>query len=183
MALIDELFKLMVSKGASDLHLTTGAPPFLRIHGDMVALSDRANVTAEECQHLIFEILTPKQKKNFIDFWELDCSYALSGVGRFRVNVFMQRKGLGGVFRLIPETIKSIEELNLPKQIYSLIDKENGLVLVTGPTGSGKSTTLASLVDYINNTRKGHLLTIEDPIEFVHSNKQCLVNQREINNH
>ncbi len=182
MATIDELFKIMVEQGASDLHVTSGAPPFLRLHGNMHPLNYK-ELSNQDVQGLIFEILTEKQKKQFIEKWELDCSYTLSGIGRFRCNVFMQRKGLGAVFRVIPEKLKTPAELNLPQSIMDLIDCEKGLILVTGPTGSGKSTTLASLIHHINMTRDAHILTVEDPIEFVHTNIKCLVNQREVGSH
>ena len=179
MAQIDELFKLMISQDASDLHLTSGAPPYLRIHGEMVRLEYK-ELTNEDVQQLIFGILNEKQKQNFIKDWELDTSYAIEGVGRFRCNVFMQRRGLGGVFRVIPTELKTVEELGLPQQVIKLADASRGLILVTGPTGSGKSTTLAAILNTINLTRKEHILTIEDPIEFVHDNKMSLVNQREV---
>ncbi len=182
MATIDELFKIMVDQGASDLHVTSGAPPFLRLHGNMQPLNYK-ELTNQDVQGLIFEILTEKQKKQFIEKWELDCAYTLPNVGRFRCNVFMQRKGLGAVFRVIPEKLKTPAELNLPQSIMDLIDCEKGLILVTGPTGSGKSTTLASLIHHINITRDAHILTVEDPIEFVHTNIKCLVNQREVGSH
>lgn len=182
MAQIDELLKLMVKERASDLHISSGSPPCLRIHGDMVQTEYRP-LSNQECQNLIFEILSAKQKKSFIDNWELDCSYSIEGLGRFRCNVFMQRKGMGGVFRIIPEKILTVEELKLPIQVLTPVEHDHGLVLVTGPTGSGKSTTLAAMIDYINRTKKGHIITIEDPIEFVHENKNCLINQREVNSH
>jgi twitching motility protein PilT len=182
MATIDELFKIMVEQGASDLHITSGAPPYLRLHGDMSPLNYK-ELSNQDVQALIFEILSEKQKKQFIEKWELDCSYTLAGVGRFRCNIFMQRKGLGAVFRTIPEKIKTPQELNLPQSIMDLIDCEKGLILVTGPTGSGKSTTLASLIHHINVTREAHIITVEDPIEFVHSNQKALINQREVGSH
>ena len=182
MAKLDDLFKIMKEQGASDLHVTTGAAPYLRVHGDMVRLNYR-DLSAEETQALLFEILTERQKKTFIDNWELDCTYAAPGVGRVRVNIYMQRKGLGGSFRFIPDEILPIEKLNLPKSILDMVSVDRGLVLVTGPTGSGKSTTLASMIDYINQNERGHIITVEDPIEFVHPNKNCLVNQREISSH
>ncbi len=182
MATIDELFKLMVEQKASDLHITSGAPPYLRLHGNMVALNYR-ELSNQDIQGLVFEILSEKQKKTFVEKWELDCAYAVPGLGRFRVNVFMQRKGLGAVFRVIPEKILTPQELNLPSAIMDLIDADRGLVLVTGPTGSGKSTTLAALIHHINMTREAHIITVEDPVEFVHSNIKCLVNQREVGNH
>ena len=182
MAKIDELFKFMVSQGASDLHLSASAPPYLRLHGEMVALEHRA-LSNEEIQGLIFEIIPDKHKKAFVSEWELDCSYTLEGVGRFRCNVFMQRKGMGGVFRIIPEKIKTFEELNLPSSLLDMINVPKGLICVTGPTGSGKSTTLAAMIDWINSNEKTHIITIEDPIEFVHPNKLSLVNQREVGGH
>lgn len=182
MATIDELFKLMVEQGASDLHITSGAPPYLRLHGNMVALNYR-ELSNQDVQGLIFEILSEKQKKAFVERWELDCAYTLGGVGRFRCNIFMQRKGLGAVFRIIPEKIKTPQELNLPPAIMDVIDCEKGLILVTGPTGSGKSTTLASLIHHINATRESHIITVEDPIEFVHPNIKSLINQREVGSH
>lgn len=182
MAMLDDLFRVMKGQNASDLHLTTGSPPFLRIHGQMVPLNYR-QLTAEECQALIFEILTDRQKKNFLENWELDCSYSLDGVARFRCNIFMQRQGIGAVFRIIPEVIKTIDDLGLPKSLLDLINVHRGLILVTGPTGSGKSTTLASLIHYINSKDANHILTIEDPIEFVHNNQKSLVNQREVSSH
>ncbi len=182
MAKLDELFKIMVSKGASDLHLSAEAPPYLRLHGEMVKLEHRA-LSNEECQVLVFEILNEKQKKNFIAEWELDCSYTVEGLGRFRCNVFMQRKGMGAVFRVIPEKIKTMEELNLPPQLLDLVSVPKGLVCVTGPTGSGKSTTLAAIIDHINKNESAHIITIEDPIEFVHPNQKSLVNQREVSSH
>lgn len=182
MAEIDKLFKLMVSQNASDMHLSSGAPPYLRIHGNMTALQ-HPPLNNESVQALVFEILTDKQKRHFIEEWELDCSYAIKGLGRFRVNVFMQRRGLGAVFRVIPEEIKTIQDLGLPDSLLSLIDVPRGLVVVTGPTGSGKSTTLAAMIHTINQTRDEHMITIEDPIEFVHENRKCLINQREVSSH
>ncbi|MBC7370571.1 MAG: type IV pilus twitching motility protein PilT [Bdellovibrionaceae bacterium] len=182
MATIDELFKLMVEQGASDLHITSGAPPYLRLHGNMIPLNYR-ELSNQDVQGLIFEILSEKQKKGFVEKWELDCAYTLTGVGRFRCNIFMQRKGLGAVFRIIPERIKTPQELNLPPSVMDVIDCEKGLILVTGPTGSGKSTTLASLIHHINSTRECHIITVEDPIEFVHPNIKALINQREVGSH
>ena len=182
MASIDELFKVMVEQGASDLHLTSGAAPTLRLHGSMKPMNFK-ELSAQDVQGLLFEIINEKQKKQFIEKWELDFAYMLPGIGRFRCNVFMQRKGLGAVFRVIPEKIKSPKDLNLPPGILDLIDCDRGLILVTGPTGSGKSTTLAALIDHINDTTESHILTIEDPIEFVHENKKSLINQREVGSH
>ncbi len=182
MATIDDLFRLMVEQKASDLHLTSGAPPFLRLHGNMSPLNYR-QLSNQDVQALIFEILTEKQKKAFVEKWELDFAYVVEGLGRFRCNVFMQRKGLGAVFRTIPEKIKTASELNLPQSIIDLVEADRGLILVTGPTGSGKSTTLAAMIQHINSNREAHILTVEDPIEFVHPNLKCLVNQREVGSH
>ena len=182
MATIDDLFRLMVDQKASDLHLTSGAPPYLRIHGGMVPLNYR-ELSSQDVQGLIFEILTEKQKKLFVEKWELDCAYTLQGVGRFRCNIFMQRKGLAAVFRIIPEKILTAKELDLPPGVMEIIDCDRGLILVTGPTGSGKSTTLSALIHHINMTRDSHILTVEDPIEFVHQNIKSLVNQREVGSH
>jgi twitching motility protein PilT len=182
MATIDDLFRLMVEQKASDLHVTSGAPPYLRVHGEMSAINYR-QLTNQDVQGLIFEILSEKQKKAFVEKWELDFAYVLEGVGRFRCNIFMQRKGLGAVFRTIPEKIKTAQELNLPSSILDLVEADRGLILVTGPTGSGKSTTLAAMIQHINSTREAHILTVEDPIEFVHPNLKSLVNQREVGSH
>lgn len=182
MAKIDELFKIMVEQGASDLHLSAGAPPILRLHGEMHPL-ETPPYTNEQVQALIFEILVEKHRKEFAANWELDCSYTIAGLGRFRVNVFMQRRGMGAVFRVIPEKIKTMEDLSLPKSLYDMINASKGLVLVTGPTGSGKSTTLAAMINHINSTEKTHILTIEDPVEFVHPNIKSLINQREVSSH
>ena len=182
MARLDDLLRQMKQQGASDLHLTSGSAPYMRIHGDMVKLNYKS-VSAETCQSLIFEILNEKQKELFTEEWDLDLSYPLAGVGRFRVNVFMQRNGISGVFRLIPEEIKTIRELDLPDQLAQLIDASEGLILVTGPTGSGKSTTLSALIHTINHDQRAHIITIEDPIEFVHENQNCLISQRELASH
>jgi twitching motility protein PilT len=182
MARLDDLLRQMKQQGASDLHLTSGSAPYMRIHGDMIKLNYKT-VSAETCQSLIFEILNEKQKALFSEAWDLDLSYPLVGVGRFRVNVFMQRNGISAVFRLIPEEIKTIRELDLPEQLAQLIDASEGLVLVTGPTGSGKSTTLSALIHTINHDQQAHIITIEDPIEFVHENQNCLISQRELASH
>ena len=172
----------MVRENASDLHVTSGAQPHLRINGEMAPLNYKP-LSNQDVQALIFEVLTEKQKRTFIDRWELDFAYSLSGVARFRGNVFMQRKGLGAVFRVVPETIRTAQELALPQQIIDLVEVKRGLILVTGPTGSGKSTTLAALIHHLNTTRNAHIITIEDPIEFVHQNHKCLINQREVAAH
>ena len=179
---INEILRLMTEREASDLHIASGSAPYLRIHGGMVKLNYK-DITPEVCQALIFEILSETQRESFLDNWDLDCSYSLKGVGRFRVNVFRQRKGVAAVFRLIPEQIQTIQELGLPETLENLINVSEGLVLVTGPTGSGKSTTLASLIHTINVNQRAHIITIEDPIEFVHHNEQSLINQREVSSH
>lgn len=182
MAKIDELFKLMIEKGASDLHLVAGAPPYMRVSGEMERLN-MPEVSQEEATNLIFEICNDKQKKEFVTNWELDFAYTCEPYGRFRVNVFMQRKGIGVVCRTIPTKIKTAEELGLPPALMEMINCHKGLICVTGPTGSGKSTTLAALIHHINATQTSHILTIEDPIEFVHPSLKSLVNQREVHNH
>ncbi|HEV7396181.1 MAG TPA: type IV pilus twitching motility protein PilT [Pyrinomonadaceae bacterium] len=182
MAKIDELLALMTERGASDLHLASGSAPYLRVNGQMVKLNYK-DVTPEVCQALILEILTERQRAHFMEDWDLDCSYSLRSVGRFRVNAFRQRKGVGAVFRLIPDHIQTVEELGLPEHLVNLLDVSEGLLLVTGPTGSGKSTTLAALINHLNTTQRAHIITIEDPIEFVHKNEQCLINQREVASH
>jgi len=182
MARVDELLKQMKEQSASDLHLTSGSAPYLRVHGEMVKLNYR-EVNAETAHSLIFEILTEEQKAKFNSNWDLDLSYPLKGIGRFRTNVFMQRHGISAVFRIIPEEIKTISELGMPQQLNSLMDASEGLILVTGPTGSGKSTTLAAMIHTINKEKQAHIITIEDPIEFVHDNHSSLVSQREVNSH
>lgn len=182
MAHIDGLLKIMMNESASDLHLSAGSPPYFRVHGDMIQ-SKSAPLTHDDLKNLLFEILNEKQKKDFIERWELDCAYEAKSVGRFRCNIYMQKNGLGAVFRQIPTKILRLEDLNLPASLYDLVSVERGLILVTGPTGSGKSTTLAALINYINQHEKKHILTIEDPIEFVHANKSSLVNQREVSTH
>jgi twitching motility protein PilT len=179
---IDDLFRIMVAKGASDLFLAAGSPPCIRLHGEMEKMEFK-ELTAEECQALIFEIISDKHKRQFAENWELDCSYTVEGIGRFRCNVFMQRKGIGAVFRIIPERIKTVEELALPKELLDMINCHKGLICVTGPTGSGKSTTLAALINHINQNEAAHILTVEDPIEFVHPNIKSLINQREVSSH
>ena len=182
MAKLDELLIMMKQHRASDLHLSSGSAPYLRVDGEMVKLNYR-EVANDVCQSLIFQILTEKQKELFLENWELDFSYPLPDVGRFRVNVFMQRKGVAAVFRLIPEEPETVENLGLPVQLLDLLDASEGIVLVTGPTGSGKSTTLASMIHSINVNRPAHVITIEDPIEFVHQNQKALISQREVSSH
>lgn len=182
MARIDAFFKYMIEHKASDLHLSSGAKAKIRKNGELEEM-DYPELTNEAVQSLLFEITTEQQKDLFLAKRDLDFAYEIPGVARFRANYFEQKRGTGAVFRVIPTEILSVEDLNLPTQILKLTQLSRGLVLVTGPTGSGKSTTLAAIIDYINKNRKDHILTIEDPVEFVHQNKGCLVNHREIGNH
>jgi twitching motility protein PilT len=177
---IDDLLELVVARGASDLHLTVGSNPAVRIDGHIERLEEIEPLRPEDTQQLMYQILSSEQQKNFEIKRQLDFAHGVPGLARFRVNVYFQRGSVGAAFRLIPEAIKTLEELGLPPSLHELAEKPRGLVLVTGPTGSGKSTTLASLIDEVNRTRAEHILTIEDPIEFVHRHKRCVVNQREI---
>jgi twitching motility protein PilT len=179
---ITELLNFAHREGASDVHLSSGEPPRLRIHGDMKKL-DHPPLTLEQVHDMCFDIMADAVRRQFQETHEADFSFELGAVARFRVNVFLQRRGEAAVFRLIPSKVMTIEELGLPGILKEVCDKEKGLVLVTGPTGSGKSTSLAAMVDYINEHDQGHILTIEDPIEFVHSSKRCLINQRELGQH
>jgi len=179
---ITELLEFGVQQGASDCHLSAGEPPMIRIDGDLKKL-DFPALTPEQVHALVYDIMSDGQRKVFEETRECDFSFALADKARFRVNVFMQRKGEGAVFRTIPTKILTMEDLGLPPVFKTLCEKEKGLILVTGPTGSGKSTTLAAMVDYLNSTYEGHILTVEDPIEFVHPSKKCLVNQRELGPH
>ena len=176
---LPELLKEMVQMGGSDLHIATNTPPQVRLHGELTRL-EGASLTPAETKQLAYSVLTDAQKKTFEETQELDFSFGISGLARFRVNVFSQRGAVGSVYRVIPEKIRSFEELILPPVLATLTERPRGLVLVTGPTGSGKSTTLAAMIDKLNKERRGHILTIEDPIEFVHLHQGCLVNQREV---
>ena len=178
---ITQLLAFGVEQGASDCHLSAGEPPMIRIHGDLKKL-DHAPLTKEEAHALVYDIMNDAQRKAFEETHECDFSFEMGAVARFRVNVFMQRKGEGAVFRTIPTKILTLEQLEMPAILRQLCEKEKGLILVTGPTGSGKSTTLAGMVDYLNETFEGHILTVEDPIEFVRRS-ECLVNQRELGPH
>jgi twitching motility protein PilT len=177
---IDAPLTQAVELGASDLHVTVAAAPSTRVRGELIPLPDAAPFDAEATQSLLYRILTTEQQKRFELDRQLDFSYDVPGIARFRVNVFQQRESVAAVFRVIPDQLKTLEELGLPEGLRSLTDLPRGLVLVTGPTGSGKSTTLAALIDEINRNRTDHIITIEDPIEFVHRHKRCIVNQREI---
>jgi twitching motility protein PilT len=177
---IDQLLTQMVQLNASDLHLTVGAPPVVRVRGHLQRFDGLQAMSADDTRDLLYRILSSEQQKRLEINRQLDFAHSIPGLARFRVNVFFQRETLGAAFRLIPNEIKSLEELGLSASLHQLSEKPRGLVLVTGPTGSGKSTTLASLLDEINRTRHDHILTVEDPIEFLHRHKGCIVNQREI---
>jgi twitching motility protein PilT len=177
------LFLRIVRERCSDLHLSTGNPPLFRKDGDIVPLGETAPLRAEEARELLYAITPPDSRAEFEERRDADFSYEIPGVARFRCNLFLDRNGLGGVFRVIPTEIPSAQALGLPGQVLDLCALHKGLVLVTGPTGSGKSTTLASMIDHINRTRSAHVITIEDPIEFVHQNRRCLINQREVGAH
>jgi twitching motility protein PilT len=177
---IDAFLAATAERNASDLHLTAGVPPVIRVNGRLERLPDTEELEGDDIRTLVYRILSTEQQKQLEIKRQFDFSYSLPGVARFRVNAYYQRTSLGAAFRMIPTRIKTLEELALPERLYELGDKPRGLVLVTGPTGSGKSTTLAALVDRINRTRSEHILTIEDPIEFLHHHRRCIVNQREI---
>ena len=176
---IAQLLQFSVKNGASDLHLSAGVPPMIRVDGDV----KRINVPPmdhKQVHGLVYDIMNDKQRKDYEEFLETDFSFEVPGLARFRVNAFNQNRGAGAVFRTIPSKILSLEDLKAPKIFQEISDNPRGVVLVTGPTGSGKSTTLAAMVNYKNETEYGHILTIEDPIEFVHESKRCLINQREV---
>ena len=167
MATLPELLKTLVENGGSDLHLTINTPPQIRVHGHLQRL-EGGDLTAAETKQLAYSVLTDAQKKRFEETLELDFSFGIKGMARFRCNLFNQRGAVGAVYRVIPEKIRTFQELGLPQVLTTLAERPRGLVLVTGPTGSGKSTTLAAMIDKINKERHDHILTIEDPIEFVH---------------
>ena len=176
---IQQLFKLMVDSSASDLHVTVGTSPGLRVHGEIIKVKT-APLSAEDTKRLIYQILTEEQKNEFEKKLELDFSFGIKGLARFRANVFNSKGAVAAVFRIIPSIVPDFKALNLPNVLLKMCDVSNGLILVTGPTGSGKSTTLAALIDYLNQHEAGHIVTLEDPVEFVHAHKSCIVNQREI---
>ncbi|HYX27475.1 MAG TPA: type IV pilus twitching motility protein PilT [Pyrinomonadaceae bacterium] len=178
---LSELLHKLSDMAGSDLHITTGTPPLVRVHGEIRPLDGYRPLTSSETKQLAYSVLTDAQKHRFEENLELDFSFGVKGLSRFRANIFNQRGAVGAVFRAIPYEIKSFEELGLPPVVKELCAKPRGLVLVTGPTGSGKSTTLAAVIDKINKERHEHILTIEDPIEFLHNHKNCIVNQREVN--
>jgi twitching motility protein PilT len=177
---IDDLLARAVAAEASDLHLVPGAPPSVRVHGDLQPLPDAAKLVPDATRAILYRILSTEQQKQLEVNRQLDFSYGVPGLARFRVNVHFQRDSLAAAFRHIPEELRTLEELGLPPSLRELAMKPRGLVLVTGPTGSGKSTTLASMVDEVNRHKPHHILTVEDPIEFVHRHKRCIVTQREI---
>src|SRR5215212_7646250 len=177
---IDTLLEQVSAQSASDLHLTAHTPPVIRVRGQLERLTDFEALTPEDTRELLYRMLSTEQQKQLEIKRQIDFSHAVPGLARFRVNVYFQRESLGAAFRLIPDEIKSAEELGLPAVLLELSKRPRGLVLVTGPTGSGKSTTLATMLDEVNRTRSQHILTIEDPIEFLHGHKRCIVNQREI---
>src|SRR6202046_5698480 len=177
---IDDLLRRAVENRASDLHLKVGNHPYLRVDGNLGAQTDVARITPEEMLSMAFSMMTNRQKQKFKETAELDMAYGVAGLGRFRVNVFPERGNVGMVLRVIPTKIRTVDELNLPSVIERICEEQRGLVLVTGTTGSGKSTTLASMVDRINTTRSDHVITIEDPIEFLHRDKRSFINQREV---
>ena len=177
---VPELLEVVLERGASDLHLTVGAPPTIRLYGDLMRLEEYPTLTPRALQGMVYAILPQKLRERLEQELELDMSYSLPGKARFRVNVYFQRDSIGAAFRLIPYEIMSIEELDLPTVVADLARYPRGFVVVTGPTGSGKSTTLASMVDIVNRERQAHIMTVEDPIEFLHRHNRCIVNQREV---
>jgi len=180
---IDKLLRMLVKMKASDLHLSSRQRPAFRLHGDVHDFADAAVLTPDRVRSLVYPIMPPHNVAQFESTWDTDFAYEIEGLSRFRVNVFMDRLGIGAVFRTIPVEVVTVEDLGLSKEMIDLCYLSKGLVLVTGPTGSGKSTTLCALVDFINRVRKDHIITIEDPIEFVHGRKNCLINQREVHVH
>ena len=179
-ATMHDLLTIMIERGASDLHITTGTPPQIRLHGKLTPLTQFERLTPQDTQRLAYSVLNEGQKQKFEEDNELDLSFGIQGLARFRCNVYRQRGAVAAAIRVIPIKIRSFDELGLPPVVEQLADRPKGLILVTGPTGSGKSTTMAAMVDKINNERTEHIMTIEDPIEFVHHHKKCLVNQREV---
>jgi len=177
---VNDLLKLAVERSASDLHLKVGSYPMCRIHGHLTALSEEKQLGHEDLVDMAASIMSTAQRQKFKDSQELDLAYSVPGLGRFRCNVFQQRGTVGCVLRIIPNTVKSLDELGLPPVMKKIAEEERGLVLVTGTTGSGKSTSLAAMIDHINQTRPAHVITIEDPIEYLHRDIQCIINQREI---
>ena len=179
---VNTLLKATVESGASDLHVSAGMPPMIRLRGDMVR-SQAPPLSDADARGMLSTLMNDAQRREFQERREIDFAFELPGLSRFRANIFEQRRGIGGVFRVIATKIRTLDELGTPRILRDLAMKDRGLVLVTGPTGSGKSTTLAAMIDYVNSNRPGHIITIEDPIEFVHESKSCLINQREVGAH
>ena len=179
---IDAFLKIMQEHGVSDLHLSAGSKPMLRVNG-VLEHAEHRSLSEDELKILFYELLTDTQIGQLEEEGELDCAYTLAGVGRFRINIYKKHPGLAAAFRIIPSKIPTLDSLHLPEVLKKLVSQRSGLVLVTGPTNSGKSTTLAAMVDYINDHMNHHIITLEDPLEFVHPNKKCLINQRQIGEH
>ncbi len=179
MFVLNDLLNLVIENGASDLHLTVGTPPVIRVDGELIQ-TDLDVLTPMDTRSLIYNMLTAEQQKEFEENMELDLSYSVHGFGRFRVNVYKQRGCIGAAFRIIPTKIPTLEELRLPEKLRDFTRMRKGLILFTGPTGSGKSTSLACLINIINETRRCHIMTIEDPIEYLHYHKRSIVNQRDV---
>ncbi len=177
---VDDLLRLLIDRGASDLHITVGSPPGIRLRGEIMAVEGMRVLTPKDTQEMLLSLLSEEQRRRFETELELDFAYSIPGLSRFRTNIFQQRNSMGAVFRVIPLRIPTLEDLGLPRVCKFLSERPRGLVLVTGPTGSGKSTTLAAMIDHINDTRPVHIITLEDPIEFMHKNKKAYVNQREV---
>lgn len=180
---LEKILRTAIQYKASDIFISTGIKPVLRINGDLIQIEEHAVLTKKTAEEYLLEILTPDQKKKFEQTLDLDFSIDIESIARFRVNMFVQRKGISAAFRLIPENVISMDELGLPTQIKKATTFKNGLVIVTGPSGSGKTTTLASMLNEINRNQKKHIITIEDPIEYVHKNNQCIIHQREVGVH
>ncbi len=180
---MDSLLKILAEKGASDLHLRCGEPPLMRLHGEIVRLEGYPEIEDESMTAMLRAIMPPRNRQEYADNWDTDFAYELEGVARFRANALRDRRGSAAVFRIIPSNVISVEQLGLSQEVQNLCYLSKGLVLVTGPTGSGKSTTLCALVDLVNRVRNDHVITIEDPIEFVHKNKKCMITQRQVGQH
>jgi twitching motility protein PilT len=180
---MDNLLRILAEKGASDLHLRCGEPPLMRLHGEVVRLEGFPAIENDAMTAMLKAIMPPRNRQEFADNWDTDFAYEIEGLARFRANALMDRRGAGGVFRVIPQNVVTAEQLGLSQEVQNLCYLSKGLVLVTGPTGSGKSTTLCALVDLVNRMRNDHVITIEDPIEFVHKNKKCMITQRQVGQH
>ncbi len=183
MVQLEKIFRTAVQYKASDIYITTGSKPVLRINGDLILIEEHAVLTKKMAEDYLLELMSDEQKKFFAQNLDLDFSVDIENIARFRVNMFVQRKGMGATFRLIPEVVYSLDELGLPEQLKRIPEVKSGLVIVTGPTGSGKSTTMAAILNEINLNEASHIITVEDPIEFVHENKKSIFEQREVKNH